>query len=63
MVWYEHEDGAWMLNKVINKLEKGKVRSAIKWVKRIVEDFEVSSDEVWEAAGEEIERHEDISHH
>tara|TARA_Y100000816_G_scaffold279104_1_gene251008 strand:- start:815 stop:1006 length:192 start_codon:yes stop_codon:yes gene_type:complete len=63
MVWHEEEEGAWMLNKVINKLEKGKVKAAIKWVNRIVEDFEVSKDEVWEAAGEEVERNEAVSDH
>ena len=63
MVWYEEEDAVWMLNKVINKLEKGKVKGAIKWVNRIVEDFEVSKDEVWEAAGQEVENREAVSEH
>ena len=63
MVWHEEEEGAWMLSKVIDALEKGKVKHAVKWVNRIVEDFEVSKDEVWEAAGQEVETHQAVSDH
>ena len=55
MAWFHEEEGAWMLKKVINSLEKGKYRRAVKWVDNILEEFkgEVTEDEIWVIVGDE----------
>ena len=50
--WFDDEEGAWMLKKVIKSLEKGKYRRAVKWVDNILEEFKgVTEDEIWIMAG------------
>jgi len=55
MAWFHEEDGAWMLNKVVKALQKGKYRRAVKWVDNILEEFkgEVTEEEIWVMAGNE----------
>tara|TARA_B100001093_G_scaffold516699_1_gene596095 strand:+ start:2137 stop:2310 length:174 start_codon:yes stop_codon:yes gene_type:complete len=55
MAWFDDEEGAWMLKRVINSLHKGKYRRAVKWVDNILEEFkgEVTEDEIWTMAGAE----------
>lgn len=57
MAWFDSEEGAWMLKRVINSLQKKKYRRAVKWVDSILEEFkgEVTEDEIWVMAGKESE--------
>tara|TARA_Y100000992_G_scaffold128613_1_gene84636 strand:+ start:16008 stop:16202 length:195 start_codon:yes stop_codon:yes gene_type:complete len=59
--WYEDEEARWMISKVEKWVNKGKYRRAVKWVDRIMEDFEVSENEVWEVAGFEVEREDAVA--